>query len=142
MQVSLKLAAVAICCGFLWGCSKATPMKETGSVKGKITRKGTSFPAGTTVTFQGSGAGAATASGSVAADGTFSVTASVGMNQISISPPVKPPMSPEEMMKASEKGKVPETDSAVPAKYLSPSTSGMSIDVKKGDNQFNFDINE
>jgi hypothetical protein len=109
-----------------------------GNVQGKVTLKGGSLPAGCTVAFSGgTGGGSAT----IDASGAFTVSGGipVGSYRVSVAPPATS-QSPEEAMKAAMAGKAGDASGGIPAKYLDPATSGLTFDVKAGDNQASFEL--
>jgi len=119
----------------LVGCGGDNTPK--GDLHGKVTMQGGSIPAGCTVGFvgdKGSGTATTDASGNYKTIGGIPV----GSYRVLITPP-SVNISPEEAMKASMEGKAA-PESAIPAKYTDPSTSGLTAEVKAGDSEANFEL--
>ncbi|MEY4179432.1 MAG: hypothetical protein RLY70_3006 [Planctomycetota bacterium] len=109
-----------------------------GNLQGKVTLKAGSLPAGCTVAFSGgTGGGSAT----IDSSGAYKLSEGipVGSYRVSIVPPATS-QSPEEAMKAAMSGKAMDATGGVPAKYLDPAQSGLTVDVKAGDNTANFEL--
>jgi hypothetical protein len=133
------------------GCGDKKPVRgPTGTVSGKVTLNGKPAPAGCTVVFMQQEK-TVPASGVVGADGAYSVSnALVGASKISVSPPAKAsaaadPSNPEAykavMMGKGGKGSA-ETKPAIPAKYGSFETSGLTFTVKEGSNSHDIELKE
>lgn len=114
----------------------------TGTVSGTVTLDGN--PVAANVSFLNtekgySASGAADSSGNYSLSTKGSNAIPVGKYQVAVTEPPAKEMSPEEAMEASlksEDGSIPATDSAIPSKYNSPGGSGLSFEVKEGDNSF------
>ena len=118
----------------------------TGTVRGTVTLNGEPVPAGTGVVFVSDDG--FSASGQVDAGGTYELSsANTGTRipavsyKVMISAPSGDEVTAEEtdyeaMMEASASGQAPSaaTPSAVPAKYGSTATSGLTFTVDAGDN--------
>jgi hypothetical protein len=128
----LALAALA-------GCSD--DRMKTGYVTGKLTYKGKPVPNGT-VTFVPEARGVPSASGEIQPDGTYRLTtykphdgAVIGAHKIMI------------VAVQDTGGRLPEERAAtpplvVPEKYMRTATSGLSADVKEGENTFDFELKD
>jgi hypothetical protein len=140
----LLVACGACLSASLPGCGGASG--PTGTINGKITINGAPAPTGTIVTFA-SQENART--GTVGSDGTFTVMAMpVGTYRVSFAPAPSESFSEDPkqaMMKAvenREKGVTEKPTDQIPAKYLSIETSGVSYEVKEGNNDFPLDLKE
>jgi hypothetical protein len=122
------------------GCTGGTKA-PTGTIKGKLTYKGSPVPNGTVVQFSGGRGGG---NGTVTADGTFTVQGiEVGKYQVSVAPPPAFPSDPRAAMEASLKATPAGGETkAVPEKYLRPETSGETFEVKAGANTFSLDMKD
>ncbi|MDG2390286.1 MAG: hypothetical protein P8M30_13315 [Planctomycetaceae bacterium] len=129
---------------FLAGCGGDTGYSgPTGTVSGTITLD--DQPVAANLTFMNSIDGF-TASGVADGSGKFSLQSNgetaipVGKYQVGVTAAADgPEMDPEAAMKASmesEDGSAGGSDSAIPTKYASPAGSGLSFEVKEGDNSF------
>lgn len=119
------------------GCSGGDSTPK-GKVQGKVTLKGGSLPAGASIAFSGGTGGGSAA---IDATGTYKLNEGipVGSYRVSIVPPTTS-QSPEEAMKAAMAGKAADPSGGIPAKYLDPAQSGLTFDVKAGNNDANFDL--
>ena len=132
------------------GCGASGRSFATGTVSGKLTLKGQPVPAGTQIQFMSESGDAQ--GGEVNADGTFSVTGvPVGACKVAVSAPAGVDMTPEEAMKASSgEGAAGAgadenafaTQGDFPTKYLTFATSGETVNVQAGDNQYSLDMTE
>lgn len=135
----------ACCCSLACSGSTNEPM---GKVTGSVNYKGKPVPQGTAVMFLMSSKGFG-ALGEVDENGQYVLKAAgrdmvpAGKYAISIRPPTGPEMTPEEVMEALKKKK-PAGDPfrTVPQKYRTPETSGLTFEVKTGDNQFDIDMQD
>ena len=117
-----------------------------GKVQGTVKYKGKPVPDGTRVMFMMSAKGFG-AVGEVDENGEYILKAAgsdrvpVGKYTVTILPPLGPEMTPEELMEASKKKK-PASDAyrGIPQKYRTPEASGLTLDVKTGDNKFDVDM--
>jgi len=114
----------------------------TGTVSGTVTLDGN--PVAANVSFMNTEKGY-TASGAADSSGKYSLSSNgsssipVGKYQVAVTAPPAKEMTPEEAMEASmksEDGSTPVAESAIPAKYNSPGGSGLTFEVKEGDNSF------
>lgn len=134
------------------GCNKGKS-GPTGTISGKLTLNGQAPPAETQIQFiSNEGASGAT----VAADGSFTLMGVyVGSYKVMVTPGAGSDgggaMDPEAAMKmvAGEGGEGKASNEAafdgtgsIPAKYTDIATSGISFDVKEGNNDFVLDMKE
>lgn len=133
------------------GCSEkeAKPTDPQAVITGSVTNNGVNVTPETSVVFHCKDKNA-TASGTVDSLGKFSLTAGVtsigipaGRYQVMVRPPEPP--APQIGSKEYEdfmsgKVKKPEPPKDVPAVFGSFDTSGISVEVKAGDNNFDFDL--
>lgn len=136
------------------GCGPRGYSGPTGTVRGTVTIDGEPVPSGTGVTFI-SDAGF-TASGRVAAGGTYELSNADRGNQIPVAAYKAMVSAPaaggtseadanyEAMMQASASGGsgqiAPAAEEVIPAKYRSAATSGLSYDVKAGENTIKIEL--
>ena len=126
-------------CGLLLsGCDTGGPEREMATVSGKVTLNGEPLEGGAglpcRVTFahvEGPGGFA-----DIQSDGTYSAEVAVGQTRVSIyyrdeAEPV--PGAPMPDFKGFGKN-------LVPVKYVDAETSGLSLDVKSGKNEFNIEM--
>ena len=119
----------------LAGCGGDNTPK--GDIHGKVSMQGGSLPAGCTLGFIGDkGGGTAT----IDASGNYKTVGGipVGSYKVVVTPPASS-ASPEEAMKAAMEGKGA-APSGVPAKYIDPSTTDLTAEVKAGDTEKNFEL--
>jgi hypothetical protein len=109
---------------FVAGCSERK--KSTGSVAGKVTYKGNPVTAGD-VTFRSSSGEAAT--GKIEGSGQFKLSGplAAGEYQVFVTPPLPEPQAPGTKAAAPTKFELPQ-------KFRDPSSSGVTVLVKAGDN--------
>jgi hypothetical protein len=152
---------LAVSLAFL-GCNSEGAKLSTIPVTGTVTLDGKPVP-GAAVAFSPTDAKGRAASGLTDIDGKFKLTtmtsgdgALAGSYKVAItknvggdSGPKEDPrnsgkkMTPEEtkaMMEAVMKGKVVEGKSEVPEKYTKADTSGLTAEVKSGENNFTFEM--
>lgn len=124
----------------LVGCSGNSDQLPTGEVHGTVSYQGKPLPTGS-VTFIPDGPGKA-AAGEIQADGTYTLTtysqgdgATIGSHKVMIISEKDTSELPAESAEAN-------TDlSLIPEKYgMSPKTSGLTAEVKEGDNEINFNL--
>lgn len=117
------------------GCDSSEPV-ETGEVEGTVKLAGKPLAAGT-VAFQDTTTGATDAA-KIGAGGQFKLESPlpVGTYQVSITPP--PPPRPDD----EAAGKLANAGPSIPDKYQDGSTSGETVEVKKGPNTFTIDFAE
>ena len=147
-SLSLIVVWAALCVG----CGDNSYSGPSGKVTGKATLNGNSLPAGTVINFMHKDGHAA--NGKVGADGTYSLTylgkpdipageyAASVMEAAAEDPAnidYSDPASMEKTMLASEEGSAG-PESAIPAKYVSPASSGLKFTVKEGDNTINVEL--
>ena len=139
-----RVAAVVLMAGVVAaGCGPTAPPR--GVVKGRVTL-GKSQVTGATVFFENASAGVGM-NAPLAADGSYEVRSYLGDGlppgtyKVAVLPGGI--MTPEEQgPKATEaKASRPKPNSAIPERYHKTSTSGLSVEVKEGDNPpFNFEL--
>lgn len=150
MRSAILFSLLAL--GAVSGCAKGDPAPTTpqASVSGTVTYDGVPVTLDANVVFFCQDAGA-TAAGKVDSLGKYSLTPAqkklgipAGRYQVGISPPLKlpPPVgdTPEykEFMLSQSKG--PSAPKDLPAKFHSYTQSGIVLEVKAGDNTFDFDL--
>ena len=128
---------IVLCgCGLLLarGCEPAAPQREMATVSGKVTLNGEPLDAGRVIFAHVEGPGVAA---DIQPDGTYTVEAAVGQTAVSIDhrtmPPEPMPGEPETLWIG---------ESLVPEQYADAKTSGLSLDVKSGKNEFNIEMKE
>lgn len=130
---------------FVLGCGGSGKQGPTGTIQGKLTVGGKPVPQGTQVQFLGE---KDAVSGVTSGDGEFTIMgALVGDYRVCFTAAAASQYSddPEKaMMKAMENNfQAPEeAATAIPVKYTSPETSGISFTVKEGTNDFTYDIKQ
>jgi hypothetical protein len=146
------ICLLAVGLAMLPGCSgRGGP--ELAPVSGKITLEGKPL-AGAHVTFTAKDAPRA-ALGTTDAQGLYQLTtfrpndgAVLGKHTVTVTMPAKgtaemsaakPDAAYGEAMRQASKGVAPR-GSEIPAKYANPATSELSAEVKKGKNEFSFDL--
>ncbi|MDB5339864.1 MAG: hypothetical protein JWN70_5483 [Planctomycetaceae bacterium] len=122
--------------------------EPAGKVHGVIKFKGEPVLPGTAVMFVMSSKGLG-ALGDVEEDGKFVLKMAgtdqipVGTYTVSIRPGTGPEMTPEEQINAGlNKKKTVDPGDGVPQKYRVPETSGLTFEVKVGENQFDLDMTD
>lgn len=139
---NVKLMPVSVCLlpVLLTGCFGGSDQLETAEVHGKVTYKGEPLTMGS-VTFIPEGPGKA-AAGEIQEDGTYTLTtysrgdgATIGKHGVMVISERDTSELPAESAEAN-------VDlSLIPEKYsMSPKTSGLTAEVKAGDNEINFDL--
>lgn len=128
-------------CGMLGG-------EPTGRVEGVLKYRGEPAIQGTAVMFMMSSKGLG-ALGEVEDDGKFVVKMAgtdqlpIGTYTVSVRPSTGPEMTPEEQMNIALSKKQPlDPGLGVPEKYRTPESSGVTFEVKAGDNQFELDMQD
>jgi hypothetical protein len=135
------------------GCGSGGYSGPTGTVRGTVTINGQPVPSGTGVAFLSDDG--FTASGQVGPDGSYQLSSAGSGNQIPavaykvmVSAPVTGGVSADDadyeaMMEASASGAgqpAPAAQAAVPPKYNSTATSGLSFTVTAGENTINIEL--
>ena len=138
LQQALRLTSVLLIvfcgCGLLLsGCETGGDEREMASVSGKVTLNDKALDAGRVIFAHVEGPGAAA---DIQPDGTYSVEAAVGQTAVSIDHRTKP--GPEPMPGGREGLWIGE--SLVPEQYADAMTSGLSLDIKSGKNEFNIEM--
>jgi len=146
-----RLLAIAAGLSLLGGCSPGGP--PLGRVSGKVTLNGQPLE-GAHLTFIAKDAPRA-AIGTTDAQGVYQLTtfspndgAPLGRHTVTVTMPAKgtanmsaekPDTAYGEAMKQASQG-VLQRGKEIPAKYANPVTSGLSAEVKSGNNTFDFDL--
>lgn len=134
----------------LTGCSGGSsgspiPVGPKGTVSGVVTLDGKQIQGGALVTFTHQKLGLV-ASSKVADDGAYqlemidTMQIPTGIYKISVVPPGKPTLSPEEAMKLDVEGKLKEEASVIPTKYMRSEESPLKYEVKEGENKHNVEM--
>ena len=159
------LFSILLLAMFLSGCWSGGNTKKVvfGKLQGRVTINGDPLPDGCVVTFSPKAGSSDTGIGIVQGDGNYIGKTGlkegivVGEYQVSFSPP---PLSGEEQKKKSDdtfgallsaknaddlkrvatKVQTDRGGGIIPAIYSTPSTSGLTVTVKKGDNKADFDL--
>lgn len=150
MRTAILFGLVALCS--VSGCGKSDPAPTTpqATVSGSVTYDGVPVTLDANVIFFCADAGA-TAAGKVDSLGKYALTPAqkklgipAGRYQVGISPPAKPippvgdtPEYKEFMLSGSKTPPVPKD---LPAKFHSYTQSGIVLEVKAGENTFDFDL--
>jgi hypothetical protein len=131
-----SLLFFAMLAALLIGCSKSGGLK-TAPVAGKVTFKGKPLPNGTVMFVPGEGPAA---TGEIDKDGNYRLStygngdgAVLGSHKVSIT-------ALAEIGTGLPEQRNPTPPSLLPAKYLSHETSGLTVEVKDGNNDVNFDL--
>lgn len=133
-----------------FACNKTTlPEGPTGTLHGKVTYKGSAPPAGSAISFIHDKTGFV-AVGSIQGDGSYTAQMKgqpelpVGAYQISVTGPPAPEMTPEQMAAMYEGKSDPSATAAnsLPAKYADIATSGLTYEVKEGDNTHDVQLSD
>ncbi|MBP88245.1 MAG: hypothetical protein CMJ64_16260 [Planctomycetaceae bacterium] len=139
------LFAVAIGCG---GGGGSLPPGETGKVKGKVTYNGAPVPVGWTIVFMHDET-SQTGTGTVETDGSFTLLMQGGSKilagdyKVCLTPPA-PGDTDGDAAAAMEKAMAGQSDAAaaIPVKFHKYGTSELTFNVKPGDNEANFDLED
>ena len=142
----MALAGVLVALLASTGCQKGGFSGPTGTVVGKITLEGKPVPQGCRVAFISDKG--FTASGEAAADGSYKLfngkelKVPVATYKVAVTPPPPPAMSAAEYdkMMSGGAGPAPKESTAIPEKFQNHATSGLSYDVKTGDNTINIEL--
>ncbi|MBN2291789.1 MAG: hypothetical protein JXM70_05150 [Pirellulales bacterium] len=133
------LAMLCACSLFLSGCGSSG--REMANVSGKVTLNGQPAIAGRIIFANVEGPSAVA---QIQPDGTYSVEAAIGQTMVTIDHREKPkPVAsgPEPMMRARMEG-LTQGNSLVPERYTDARTSGLSLDVKTGVNEFDIEMKD
>ncbi len=131
-----------------FGCGKEPSHKidgPKGTVRGKVELDGKPISGGAHINFTHQKLGLV-ASSPVTADGSYSLEMldtmqiPVGIYKVAVTPPAVPAMSPEEAMKLNVEGKLNDTASPIPAKYLRTDESPIKYEVKEGENKYTVEL--
>lgn len=128
---------IVLCaCGLLLsGCQPAGPKREMATVSGNVTLNGEPLDGGRVIFAHVEGPGAVA---DIKQDGTYTVEAAVGQTAVCIDH--RAPSEPPEELAGGLLGMLGK--SLVPEKYVDAKSSGLSLDVKSGKNEFNIDMKE
>lgn len=126
------------------GCAGGASGPKTGQVSGTVTYQGKPV-SGVTVVFHPSSGPVAT--GTTDDSGEFQLMTSkpgdgapVGMCKVTISAPT--PVGESDPAAAEKAAAEAAAQSKIPAKYQSPDSSGLTYDVKEGQNDAKFDLTD
>jgi hypothetical protein len=134
---------------FLTACSGDFDYGPTGTISGKLTLEGKPLPAGSSAVFMEPKAGYL-AFGLTDAEGNYKVTTwndgnmPIGTYRVMVHPPApandSETASAEEILANPEKYKARPVKTDIPKKYREVSTSGLSFEIKKGENTIDIDL--
>jgi hypothetical protein len=110
------------------GCSRGTVALPKATVSGTVTRQGKPLVGGWIIFLHSSGQGVG---GDISTDGTFKLDAFQGKNQVAIE--CFAPEQPGSSVKAGPRSVTPRK-SLIPIRYAEVATSGLTLEVKPGDN--------
>lgn len=147
---SPSLLAFLATCFMLASLSGCGPSDSKAAISGKVTYKGSPVVGSTLNLTSATGAPYPVP---INADGTFNVSGvPLGQMHVSIEPSAAPTgyntqgMTPPKDVPAvpppSLPGATNQQPTAIPAKYRSPQTSGLSWDIKPGSNKKDFDLTD
>lgn len=130
------------------GCGKESSLKidgPKGTVGGTVVLDGKPITGGAHINFTHQKLGVV-ASSPVSADGTYALEMldtmqiPVGIYKVAVTPPAAPAISPEEAMKLAVEGKLNNTASPIPTKYLRTDESPIKYEVKEGENKYTVEL--
>ncbi|MDB4637370.1 MAG: carboxypeptidase-like regulatory domain-containing protein [Planctomycetaceae bacterium] len=130
------------------GCGGGTnlPEGETGIVTGKVTSTAGDLPTGCSIVFINEGQ-AITATGVIGADGSYSLLMRgkpdilAGTYNVGVTAPSMELTEEQQNAITMGEAEAPVVDlSAIPEKYLIPESSGVTFDVKAGENTFDLEL--
>ena len=127
--VRLTWGWLILLCGFglvLSGCPGGGAKRDTATVSGKVTLDGKPLNAGRVIFLHVEGP---SATADIQPDGTYKVEAAVGKTAASIDH-----RGPPEPIPGGREGMMGPGKSLVPEKYADGTTSGLSLEVKSGQN--------
>ena len=146
------VAASIVVLAYVQGCGRGLP--DRGKVTGKVTYNGAPLTAGT-VNFTPQDNTLRAAAGKINADGTYTLTtfdegdgAIVGKHRVAVVamestlPPDRPKVGGGIPTQDPEYLKKYQPKSLIPAKYMAPTTSELTFEVKKGRNSFNIELKD
>jgi len=122
------------CALVMTGCPGGGAKRETATISGKVTLDGKPLNAGRVIFAHVEGPAAAA---DIQPDGTYKVEAAVGMTRVAIDHRGAP-----EAVPGSREGMMGPGKSLVPEKYAVADTSGLTLDVKSGKNDFNIEMKQ
>jgi hypothetical protein len=133
VRVVLPLMLISI---VMLGCGDGRVKLPTAPVAGTVTYQGKPLTAGWIAFVHPSGQGAGA---DIAADGTFKLAAFQGKNQVAISCYAPEPSNPDPHARPM----VQQAKSLIPRRYTNYSTSGLTLEVKPGqDNRADFTLTD
>ncbi|QDT53519.1 hypothetical protein Pan44_15410 [Caulifigura coniformis] len=145
-MLTLAIASAAL---LLTGCGGDFDYGPTGTITGRLTMDGEPLPAGSSAVFMEPKAGYL-AFGLTDAEGNYTVNTwnegnmPIGSYRVMVHPPApandSETASAEEVMAHPEKYKARPIKTDIPKKYRETATSGLSFEIKKGENKIDIDI--
>jgi hypothetical protein len=146
MRINSAILLAALL-GLAWGCNQGVDYGPTGTAAGRLTMNGKPLSAGTQVVFMHAEKGYASF-GTTDAEGNFKITSwndgrlPIGKYQVMIQAPAGSAADPDsataEELLAPQTGEL--SSAEFPFKYRQVSTSGLSFEVKEGENSFPIDL--
>lgn len=135
-----------VVCVSLSGCGGGGSGVKTGTVQGKVQLKGMALTKGTVFFFSAKGGDAA--SGSIQADGSYTLRYEKGLSvpigdytvSVMLDDVGGPIMDPMKLNEKIEKEGLPKPSESIPVKYTDPKTSGLISVVKEGANTADFEL--
>ena len=115
---------------FLAGCSSSSEERRSGTVSGKVTLDGAALAAGTVLFMTEDGHGA---TADLQPDGTYTLQCRPDQYKVAVSPP--PPPDP-----LAGGGAAPAAAVDIPTKYHDFAKSGLTTEVKEGENTFDISL--
>ena len=130
----------------LIGCGGNGSGVKTGTVQGKVQFKGMPLTKGTVFFFAAKGGDAA--SGTIQADGTYTLRYEKGLSvpvgdytvSVILDDAGGPIMDPMQLNEKIEKEGLPKPSEGIPVKYTDPKTSGLISVIKEGANTADFEL--
>ena len=137
--------ATTLGCG---GGGGTLPPGETGKVKGKVTYNGSALPVGWNIVFMHEET-SQTGTGALAEDGTYMLRMQGGSKilagdyKVCLTPP-RAGDTDEDAATAMKRAMEGQADASavLPVKFQAYDTSGLTFDVKPGDNEGNFELED
>ncbi|MCI0459742.1 MAG: hypothetical protein L0Z62_22560 [Gemmataceae bacterium] len=126
---ALALVTALLVLGVGGGCSKG---KTMGKVSGQVTYKANPITEGQVHFISKSGQGAAV---NISGSGDYSAELETGTYSVYVAPHPPGQTGPPGEVKTPK-----QPASVIPEKYRQPETSGLTIDVKEGDNPFKIEL--
>jgi hypothetical protein len=134
-MMNLRLGCLCLLLATLTACGGRPASRPTATVKGTVTYQGKAIDKGRIIFVHSSGQAVAADIGS---DGSFSLAALVGRNQVAVQclGPDYPNPS-RNSLPAMLPGK-----NLLPSRYAEPATSGLTLEVKPGENKPEFTLKD